>query len=1176
MVGYRRIQSTALRLLILALVLGLFLPSTSGAKWKKIAQFAGAPNVFPSMNSCFFFNKTRGFIGIDGQTGLMRTYDGKTWLPCTIPFGYTAFDVINDIQMIDSLNGWAAVEGDKFAHGLWQTTDGGVSWQENTSFAGSLTSVYRTPTTLLFSSRYTLPKIGISTTNGASFFGISPYSINDINFVDELHGVASVFDLDGSGLNLLGSSMWTDDGGINWFTNNVTTESWSVYAKKGTSTFVMAGEGYFPDPLNFTAIQVSQDYGHNFTIISTVPGRPTGHITGVGDVLYLQENTPYQKKNNPPGLYRSIDGGHTWKPVGGPSNWRDTRFWVGGCIGELIIASDEYGGIYMSEDGGDGELHEGPHNPNLYPAKISLTANTCNFAKGQVIFSNYGCGELIVDSIYFIDSTDPAIQSGALSFNKTHDTSYSLGLFQNDTLSFSWNPGLLSSAKNLTSFQVRIHSRLPDSTTFFDTTVTVDVSSFANQPTFSLTDTSFHLDSVNICSGMIDTVFSLTNHGCDTLELVDTSFFFSSDWTVLDKANNPVVFPIQIPTDSTLSLRVRYSPRTTGNQSGKIILHLNQKGVTKDTAISLSGSSYRIVSVVTPTTLSLPALSVCNTMDTLASLTNNSCDTLVIDSLFNTDLVTFAFTNGLSLPLRLAPDSTLTIPIRFFPKKNSSSDAQLTYKYHIATDSGVSFTALHGDGLPGSGGLVCSPPTSSVIFPDRFAYCSQSDSISFKIFNPGCDSVIIQSITFSGASVPALSCNVNPKLPSLLLNSSSFVAVTVTVDPTITSLNDGIITIRYTLPDGSTKDTSFAVHALIKYSNKLASIDHKTLDLGTMSLCKTLFDTVIIQNTDCPDVHITSTSITGIDYSIVQSPITPKTLGQLKTDTVIIMVSPRTSGPHTGLLSILTDDDLAPLKTVSYTVNVLPKDHVNFRLEQVNKDIVASDSGAIDVIPDLDWKGKNLTALNYSLVYNEDLLWYADRTEAFSTGTQIFVTPIKLPNHQEQLNIAMTSPTEIMLKKDSPVARFYFRTAVTDTVRSTVSLELLKINNGDPDYETCVLSSDATNTDFSVQFVCGDPIIQSVLQGKPLLIAGAPHPNPTTESTKTIELPYTTYQSGMISLSVFDQLGRTIYTDESAAKEGSHSFSVPVEKLPSGELTYILNFTGSARAAARNRMIVLH
>ena len=388
--------------------------NVSDAKWKKVATFF-APNPFfyTYGTSAFFFDAKRGIIGSDGYAGMLRTSDGgKTWLQCTIPVNFTG--AINDIFMYDQLNGWAVLEDGLLTQGLWKTSDGGATWTIAPSVVGPYTSVYQTPASVIYTSRYALSHLGFSTNGGQSFLPVVGDKFNGLNFVDNLHGVASVFSATGAG-QAPGNAMWTNDGGLNWFTSNLTTEAWGVYAKKGTSTFVVVGEKISSDPLNFQTVEVSNDYGRTWSNKGVIQGRTTGHIAGVGDVLYVQSYSRNQALNQNTGMLRSTDGGKSWKAVGGPSNDRDTRFFVTGCLGGVVYAFDEDGGVWMTTDGGDGEIVETPHNPSLSPNQISLTANVCTSATGQAAIYNLSCNTLLINTIAFLDSSDEAISSGALS-----------------------------------------------------------------------------------------------------------------------------------------------------------------------------------------------------------------------------------------------------------------------------------------------------------------------------------------------------------------------------------------------------------------------------------------------------------------------------------------------------------------------------------------------------------------------------------------------------------------------------------------------------------------------------------------------------------------------------------------------------------------------------------------
>jgi hypothetical protein len=101
-------------------------------------------------------------------------------------------------------------------------------------------------------------------------------------------------------------------------------------------------------------VRRSDDYGHSWRAVRELPFRSTGHITGTGDILYVQTASSicatcsgYEE-----GIYRSSNGGESWVSLGGPDNLPDRRFKVvpTGCNTVVVFAADEYGNLYTMTD----------------------------------------------------------------------------------------------------------------------------------------------------------------------------------------------------------------------------------------------------------------------------------------------------------------------------------------------------------------------------------------------------------------------------------------------------------------------------------------------------------------------------------------------------------------------------------------------------------------------------------------------------------------------------------------------------------------------------------------------------------------------------------------------------------------------------------------------------------
>lgn len=308
-------------------------------------------------SAAFFFNESVGFIGGELTDGVYKTTNGgQTWINTLLPNypnGPQPNGFITQILMTDQLNGWLTCEpkadtSNPNEPSVYQTSNGGLSW-EPTGLTGGASDIYITPSAIIIISRNLLGS-GYISTDGGNTWRPSLDTTNGIDFVDDLHGVATGFQ----------EQVWynTVDGGLNWVTLSPadTIETWGIYGVKGFSWFFTAGEGDGRNghPFPFSSVRHSRDFGATWVIGTELPFHTTGDMEGFGFTLYVQ---PYNGDKIPgSGLYGSKDSGQTWVSIGGPVNTKDTRFAVTGCRGEVIYAFDTKGNVWKTSDGGDGSL----------------------------------------------------------------------------------------------------------------------------------------------------------------------------------------------------------------------------------------------------------------------------------------------------------------------------------------------------------------------------------------------------------------------------------------------------------------------------------------------------------------------------------------------------------------------------------------------------------------------------------------------------------------------------------------------------------------------------------------------------------------------------------------------------------------------------------------------------
>jgi len=1141
------------------------------ASWKKVAQF----NV--TVNASFFFNEQRGFVGLDGNNGIKRTYNGgKTWLDCIIPPAFYGY--ITDIFMRDSLNGWVGIENDNNSKGLWYTVDGGVTWNVNPNVTGQVTSVYQTPTAVIFGDRFSLNRLSVSTNGGGNFTRISTDRFNGINFVDDLHGVATVFA--NSGANAPGTALYSADGGNSWSpTSNITVESWAVYAQKGTPNFVIAGEKVQTDPNGWQNVYGSSDYGITWQTIGVLQGRTTGHIAGVGPVMYTQSWTVWQYPNPPAfvGMNRSTDGGKTWVNVGGPSNFRDTRFSVTGCLGGVVYAFDEVGNVWKTTDGGDGSIHEPPHNPNFIPDHIDLASTLCNSASADLTISNLSCNPLRIESVQFIDSTDPAVASGALAFTRYPTLPDTLSPASSDFMTFHWDPKILGLQTPLSTTYVKVHSSMLNGSLVFDTLFAINSQSFANKPIFSLSTANVKFDSMNICQRTVDTTISIKNGSCDTLWLDSTIFNASADWQMLDKATlSSLQLPIGLAPGESTSFVIRFTPSGVGGQGANVILHFSHQGVTRDTSLFLAVKCYRVMNVLADDIVSIPPTSICAVVDTTIYFHNFNCDTLTIDGITNNNSTIFSDISGLGFPYKLEPGGILAYHVRYHPVKNQKSFALVVFQYHLAEDTTISESTLQGNGLPGTSIFGTSTSTNVINFSDRDA-CSPEDSIVFTIVNPGCDSLSILSSSLTGLSLPGISYKTEPSLPKVLADAGDKVKVTVYLQADKPSSNNGALSIKYSTSDGLQHDSVFSVHGDVFRGARVSSLSQKALDLGTGSLCIDRKITIDISNPGCPNFIVKDISIIGQYYALKNARPTPFDLAQGESEKIQIVYNPTSAGTQVGQLQILTNTDVDSVLTIPLTATTTPIDHVTFKLVQENTGLKAGDTAVFALVPDNDWKGEALQRIDFSITTNGDLLTYAQQTSQTDPAFQTIVSPVSLPGNLSQLNVQLKSPIEIVLHKNQPLVSFYFKTALTQSFTTPVSMSLLSLNDADPHYLNCILSPLYQDGNFVLDVECGSKTLLDFLNGKLPILADGVRPNPVTSLTNyQAMIPFSSSVAGTVEVDYFDALGKSISTEiinvEKAGKYFSH---FDASQLSGGSYQYVLKLQDGSLNPIRGRVVVL-
>lgn len=629
-------------------LLVLLLPTYVFGGWTLIRHF-------DQPVSCgFFFDPDRGFIGTctnmdRGQPQIWKTTDGGvTWRQASVPFVVDAR--MTSIFMQSDLVGYASLWEYDGRHGLWKTINGGLTWFDHTlgkNFAG--TSVYVTPYSLIVTAWPQLNQglVGwfslndgstVTTTFASSFTDVS----NGIAFTDDLHGVVTPGPQSAS-TNRMSSCFFTEDGGRNWQEGGLISESWSVYGKKGTTTFYALPEGHQLDPQ--TTVVRSTDVGRSWQTLFRFSSAMefTGHIDGAGQTLYVQA---HEQTNN--GFFRSDDLGQTWKNVGGPSHARDSRFVVTGCNGAVVYAFDFDGNVWKTTDGGDGTLVL--TTSDLFVSFDTLQFfTTCEKVTQWVPVRLTSCLDSIsIDTISV--ENDPTSQF-AIDTSMGSATLLSGSILQ---LPVSYTAGI----NGMQQSTIRIRARAGGTT--IDTTIVLI--GVTQRPTpLVLAIDSLHLSTT--CPDVrawIPVLFG----SCDDSITID-ALLVEGDVNG-QFAIDTLTAGFSILATQGLQIPVRYSRGAPGLRSVRVRLRAHSSDIQIDTIITVTGTTFGIPNPYTGAD-SLHLSTVCTDIREWVPVTLRSCDdSIMIEALLIENDVDGHFTvDTIAAGFRVAAGMPLQIPILY-------------------------------------------------------------------------------------------------------------------------------------------------------------------------------------------------------------------------------------------------------------------------------------------------------------------------------------------------------------------------------------------------------------------------------------------------------------------------------------------------------------------------------
>lgn len=581
------VMSRSLIRCVLVIVV-LLLAGRAEAQWQVVSKPSN-----DRLGVIYFLNEFNGFIGYrtaGGQVIAKTTDGGSSWNAVTLEFSTYSGDV-SDIQMVDGLNGWATCDATDAAltnRGLYRTTDGGVTWR-SVQVITDATSVLQLGRNVYLTSRRVVPLVPMmrSIDGGATWQNSTPTLLNDVSFVDPLRGVASRFERASS---TSGDWFRTVDGGNTWIPIPNMDESWSVYGEWGTPNFyaVPEDEPSAQNAITGSPVIRSTDYGQTWQALTRLNFHSTGHLAVASGIFYFQvsDRNPQNRARASAGIYRSTNKGVNWTPVGGPSSEPDTRFSATGCLGGVVYASDAQGNLWKTRTGGDGAITEPPFTLEFGSDTIRISSLICATRSTRFSFRNLYCSPDSIISIA-LDPSDAAT-TGAITLTNVPVLPKLYRTDEGDQFDVNWDPSKLLRGDSTIYVRVRLRYYSTATKTLIDTSIVVAAHATGAAPTAELAST-LDMGEVPSCAPS-DSLFTITNTGCDTMYITQPPIAAGSGVALVDKNGAPLVYPITIPPGGTDSIYVLINSSNAGIFNVDVALPVMHQKVPGTFTIRVTGN----------------------------------------------------------------------------------------------------------------------------------------------------------------------------------------------------------------------------------------------------------------------------------------------------------------------------------------------------------------------------------------------------------------------------------------------------------------------------------------------------------------------------------------------------------------------------------------------------------
>ncbi len=802
------------------------------------------------------------------------------------------------------------------------------------------------------------------------------------------------------------------------------------------------------------------------------------------------------------------------------------------------------------------------------PADYALSLKTiskigipvCNAVDTTLQLINKGCDSLAITSAQLAKNNWILTDAGG------NPVTPPIHLGPGDTLLFRLRATPTSTTVLSDSLEVAMHYMGRD--TSFGVGMHTSVKIDPSHPWLATTP-AIDFGSLATCDST-ESPLTLSNTGCDTITITKTDLT-DSHFELLDTNGNPLPLPLIIPTDSIRRVVIRFIPKNLGANNTTIRFHYqySKYGFDSSNVAGLSGTGVGSGTVTyVPGTLDFGTVSVCSLDSEAITFRNSSCgqsafiDSLIVPAPFVLSDPSVNI-SGKVIP----PGGSLVVYIRYKPTAKGVVSGTGTFVYSLNNGNTLvdSSFLLTGTGGPGSSVFETVPPLT----PNMFAFptisqCDRPDSVSFAIVNTGCDSLAVTGLLLDPSLTSALGISENRTIPTSL-GSGDTLHVTVAIMNLIVGTYNGNMHIRYTLADGTTVDSSIGVSSTITAgsgSSTLSMTTPATMDFNNIQSCAKPDTAIVLSYQGCGTITV-QLNLTGTGFSI-EGGVTSLQLSPGETVTIRVAYDGTTTGNLNGTLNIQSNAATNPNYTVQFSGTVQPAETVHFKVGFSTMPVVAGQVFNATLTPDIAFSGKGLQTIHGVYEYRSNNFNVGPGTLTSSIPGLVQNGPTKVGT-TEQYTFDITG-NNLTLDPTKPLVSLPMEAMISDSVGGTVQVNSIALNGGDVAFNNCVLTSTTQSLNASISIQCGDSLLISVLNGKPIVLSEQPRPNPVTEETGfQTTLNLIVAENGIAEITLYNALGEQLTHDYvPLASGGTVPYTFNLADHPAGSYYYSVHFTSAS------------